>query len=145
MFSLTKRFFIGWLVSSLTMFGLSYVWHGLFTNDYQLINYPLGIYLIAAAIAYLFIGFLVSVAFTFSIFDRVSRHPLGRGPVAGFLCGILVYIIALVVQVTFNKYLDLKILLFDLTWQGIEQAMGGFAVGIVSMFVFEPLPEVQEE
>jgi hypothetical protein len=136
-----KRFVIGWIISSMVMFGLSYLWHGIFLNDYQLISYPLGVYLIAAAIAYLFIGFLVSRAFIIEYFDRFTRHPLLRGPAIGFACGVLVYIVATAVHVTFNKDMDLKYLVLDITWQGIEQAFGGLVIGIVYMVVFEPFPE----
>jgi len=135
-----KRFLIGWIISSLVMFGMSYLWHGVFLNDYQLITYPLGIYLTAAAIAYLFIGFLVSRAFILEFFDKISRHPLLRGPAIGFACGVLVYIIATAVHVTFNKDMDMKYLVLDITWQGIEQAFGGLVIGIVYMVVFEPFP-----
>ena len=95
------------------------------------------IYLSAASIAYVFIGFLVSRAFLLPFFDKISRHPLLRGPAVGFACGVLVYIIATVVHVTFNKDMYLKYLLLDITWQGIEQAFGGFVVGLVYILVHE--------
>lgn len=127
------------------MFGLSYCWHGLFLNDYQLITYPLGIYLTAAAIVYLLIGFLMGRAFTMKLFDKISQHPLLRGPAVGFACGILVYLVATVVHVNFTKDLDLKYMLLDITWQGIEQGIGGLLVGIVYMTVFEPFPHPEME
>ncbi|MDQ3110735.1 MAG: hypothetical protein M3R17_12650 [Bacteroidota bacterium] len=135
-----KRFIIGWIISSVLMFVLSYIWHGVVLYDYAQITYPLGIYLTASAIAYLFIGFLVNRAFVIPFFDRISRHPLLRGPAIGFACGMLVYIVATVVHVTFNKDMELKYFLLDVTWQGIEQAFGGFVVGLVYMFVYEPHP-----
>jgi hypothetical protein len=114
-------------------------------NDYAQISYPLGIYLTAAAVAYLFIGFLVNRAFVIPFFDRISRHPLARGPAIGFACGMLVYIISIVVQVSINKDMNMKYFLLDFTWQGIEQAFGGFVVGLVYMTVFEPHPFPVEE
>lgn len=140
-----KRFLIGWIVSSVVMFGLSYCWHGIVLNDYKLSNYPIGIYLIAASIAYIFIGFLVSRAFLLKFFDKISHHPLLRGPAIGFACGLLVYIIATVVHVNFTKELDIKYLVLDITWQGIEQAVGGLVIGIVYMTVFEAFPHPVEE
>ena len=140
-----KRFVIGWIISSVLMFGLSYIWHGVILYDYAQITYPLGIYLTASAIAYLFIGFLVNRTFVMPFFDKISHHPLLRGPAIGFACGVLVYIIATVVHVTFNKDMDLKYLVLDITWQGIEQAFGGFVVGLVYMFVYEPHPFRAEE
>ncbi|CAN5828121.1 hypothetical protein BH11BAC7_BH11BAC7_17780 [soil metagenome] len=140
-----KRFVIGWIISSLLMFAVSYLWHGVILYDYAQITYPLGIYLTASAIAYLFIGFLVNRAFLIPFFDKISRHPLIRGPFIGFACGVLVYIIATVVHVTFNKDMDLKYFVLDITWQGIEQAFGGFIIGLVYMFVYEPHPFHAEE
>ncbi|MBI3509863.1 MAG: hypothetical protein HY064_04310 [Bacteroidetes bacterium] len=136
---------IGWIVSSIGMFGLSYFWHGIVCTDYSFINYPLQVYLSFAAVAYLFIGFVVSKAFTIKFFDKLSQHPLLRGPMVGFACGVLVYIIATVVHVNFNKDFSLKFLVLDITWQGIEQALGGFLIGIIYMLVFEPFPHSAEE
>ncbi len=140
-----KRFIIGWIITSLLMFGLSYVWHGIVLYDYEQITYPIAIYLTSAAIAYLFIGFLVSRAFLIPFFDKISRNPLIRGPLIGFACGVLVYILATVVHVTFNKDMDLKYLVLDITWQGIEQAFGGFVVGLVYMMVYEPMKAHAED
>jgi hypothetical protein len=144
-----KRFLIGWLVSSVGMFGVSYLWHGFFLNDYQRMNFPMAIYLVAASITYLVIGFLVSRVFIIEYFDKISRHPLLRGPAVGFTCGMVVYIVAMAIQasnasgygsiVTFNKEFDAKYMVLDLTWQGIEQAFGGLIIGLVYMFVFEPV------
>jgi hypothetical protein len=139
-----KRFIIGWIIASMSMFGLSYLWHGFVLNDYAQITYPLGIYLMASALAYLFIGFLVSRAFLIPFFDKLTRHPLLRGPAIGFACGLLVYIIATVVHVTFNKDMDLRYFVLDITWQGIEQAFGGFVIGLVYMYVYEANPFMEE-
>lgn len=134
------------------MFGLSYFWHGVFTNDYKLFvglhrpgGFQLAIFLLAAVIAYLFIGFLVSKAFQHKFFDRFSQHPLMRGPAVGFACGMLVYIISLVIQFNLTRQLEPMAMLLDFVWQGIEQSIGGFAVGLAYMFVFEPFPQVSEE
>lgn len=139
-----KRYFISLLASSIVMYGLSYCWHGLFLNDYQLIQYPLGIFLAAAAVAYLMIGALLGRLFIAPQLDRVSRHPLLRGPVAGVLTGVAVYVLALVIGVTYNKELDLKFIVMDVVWQAIEQAIGGFVTGLVYMFVYEPFYIPQE-
>jgi hypothetical protein len=140
-----KRFFIGWIVSSIMMFGLSYVWHGIVLFDYEQIKYPLYIYFTAAAIAYFCIGFIVSRAFLLPSLDKVSRHPLLRGPAVGFAVGVLVYIIATAVHVTFNTDMDLKYLLLDITWQGIEQAFGGLMVGFIYIWVYEHYPVEETE
>lgn len=141
---------IGWLASSIVMFGLSYLWHGVFLNDYELIQYPKGIFISASAIVYLFIGLLLSRIFIADFLDKISRHPLLRGPAAGFAAGIMVYLIALVIGVTYNKGLDMKYIVMDVVWQGVEQAIGGLFVGLSYMFIFEPfirhdIPEGTDE
>lgn len=134
------------------MFGLSYFWHGVFLNDYQLFmdnhqpgSFQLIVYIGAAAIAYLFIGFLVGKAFQLKFFDKISEHPLLRGPAAGFACGLLVYVISIVVQINLTRGLEAKSMFLDFVWQGIEQSVGGFVVGLVYMFVFEPFHGAAEE
>lgn len=145
-----KRFLIGWIISSILMFGLSYLWHGVFLYDYDLITYPIGIYLVCAAIAYFVIGFIVSRAFTIEFFDRFSRHPLVRGPLIGFGTGVAIYLLATAinvathVNVTFSRG-DLKFFALDVVWQGIEQSFGGLVIGIVYMVVFERMPEPSSE
>jgi len=143
-----RRFWVSCLTSALLMYGLSYVWHGIFLNDYKIMNFPQGVFLAAAAVVYLFIGALVTRLFLFKQLDSVSRHPLLRGPVAGALCGLLMFLLVLVVGITFSRQSSTEYLLLDLVWQVLEQTLGGFAVGLSYMFVYEPLPEritVEEE
>lgn len=52
-----KRFMIAWICTTLVMFGLSYLWHGLFLNDYNLISYSKVVYFSFATVAYIFVGF----------------------------------------------------------------------------------------
>ncbi|MCK6641431.1 MAG: hypothetical protein L6Q81_15220 [Bacteroidia bacterium] len=141
-----KRFMIGWILSALTMFALSYVWHGVILNDYEILSYPFQIYLISAAVVYLVVGFLLTRIFIAEFLDRVSQKAIPRGLAAGSALGIIVYMVALVVGVTFNAGLDIKFLLLDVAWQITEQAIGGIIVGLVYIFVFEfvPMPVEQE-
>lgn len=136
---------LGWIISSLVMFGLSYLWHGLVLNDYELINYPIGIYLVSSGVVYFVIGFLLNRIFVAEFLDRYSQKAVPRGIFTGAGLGILVYMIALVVGVTFSKGLELKYMLLDVIWQGFEQCMGGLAVGLVYLLVFEFIPQPIEE
>lgn len=127
------------------MFACSYVWHGLVLNDYALITYPMGIYLISAGVVYLVIGFLLNRIFVAEFIDRFSEKVIARGLLSGVTLGVLVYMIALVVGVTFTKGLDPKYMLLDVLWQAIEQSVGGLIVGLVYHFVFEHVPQPIEE
>lgn len=140
-----RRFWISWLTSSMVMFGLSYCWHGIILNDYALLSFPIGIFIAAASVAYLFIGALVSRAYMVRFFDKLAEHPLARGPLVGAVCGLVVYALSLVVGITFSKHLDLKDLMLDVPWQVFEQAFGGVIVGLVHLLVFEPFFVPEEE
>jgi hypothetical protein len=140
-----KRFMIGWLLSSVTMFSLSYVWHGVILNDYAILAYPFQIYLVSAAIVYLVIGFLLTRIFIAEFLDKISIKAIPRGLASGAALGIIVYMVALVVGVTFNYGMDIKYLLLDVAWQAVEQCFGGLVVGLVYIFVFEFVPIQMEQ
>lgn len=141
-----KRFMLSWILSSLTMFGLSYIWHGIILNDYAILAYPFQIYLISAAVVYLVIGFLLTRIFIAEFLDRISDKAIPRGLAAGAALGVIVYMVALVVGVTFNSGMELKYLLLDVAWQTAEQCLGGLVVGLVYLLVYEfiPLPMEKE-
>jgi hypothetical protein len=140
-----KRFMLGWIFSSVLMFGLSYLWHGLVLNDYARITYPMGVYMVSAGIVYLVIGFLLSRIFIAEFLDRFTEKAIPRGLMAGGVLGVIVYMVALVVGVAFTPGLDMKYLLLDVAWQAIEQSVGGLIVGLVYIFVFEYIPQPVEE
>src|SRR5687768_11411061 len=50
-----KRFFISWIGSSVVMFALSYLWHGILLNDFKILanTFPLSVFLTFAGIVYL--------------------------------------------------------------------------------------------
>lgn len=136
---------LGWIFSSVLMFGLSYVWHGIVLNDYDLISYPMGVYMVSAAIVYLVVGFLLNRIFIAEFLDRFSEKAIPRGLLAGAALGLIVYMVALVVGVTFSQGLELKYLLLDVIWQTVEQCAGGLVVALVYIFVFEFIPQPAEE
>lgn len=131
---------LAWIAAAVVMFGCSYFWHGVILNDYERLNYPKGIFLVAAGCVYLFIAFLLTRLFHISLIDKITLHPLLRGPIAGVGTGLMVYMIAIVVGITINHQADFQYMLFDVLWQLIEQAIGGLIVGLVFFFVFENVP-----
>lgn len=140
-----KRFMIGWILSSIVMFALSYVWHGVVLNDYELISYPFEIYLVSAGVVYLVLGFLISRIFIAEFLDRYSEKAIVRGLLTGVGLGVIAYMTALVLGVSFSKGLDPKFMALDIFWQVIEQTAGGLTVGLVYLFVFEFIPQPLEE
>jgi hypothetical protein len=136
---LTKRFFISWLVASAIMFMLSYAWHGIFLTDYSRLSYPKGIFLIIASFVYLIIGFIVAKAIDIQyLAEKFNRKPILRGALSGAACGFMFFLIATVVGVSFSTGSKIENLLLDVTWQVIEQGIGGVVVGLAHIFIYDP-------
>ncbi len=138
-FMFSKRFFISWLVSSVVMFLLSYVWHGIFLTDFSRLTYPKEIFLLFASIVYLIIGFLVAKAVdSKTLTAKFKRKPVVRGAIGGVLIGIACFLVATVVGISFSTGSRLQNMVLDITWQVIEQGIGGVLAGLVHLFVFDP-------
>jgi MFS family permease len=140
-----KRFMIGWILSSILMFAVSYVWHGIVLNDFARISYPFEIYMISAGVIYLVIGFLMSRIFIAEFLDRYSEKAVPRGLMTGTATGVIVFMSTLVFGVSFSTIADPKMLLMDFVWQAVEQTIGGLTIGLVYMLVFEMIPHPIEE
>mgnify|MGYP001582006710 CR=1 FL=1 len=132
----TKRFFLSWIVSSLVMFGMSYLWHGVFLNDLERISYPKEIFLTGSIITYLILGFLVTKIYMMKFPKQIARKPLVRGIISGALLGLSTYIVALVIGVSFNSTLTPQYILFDILWQTVEQTFGGITVGLIYIWIY---------
>jgi MFS family permease len=140
-----KRFMLGWILSSILMFATSYLWHGVVLNDFERISYPFEIYLVSAGVVYLVIGFLMSRIFIAEFLDRYSEKAVARGLLTGIVMGVIVFMSALVFGVSFSSITDLKFLVLDFVWQVVEQTVGGLAVGLIYLLVFEFIPQPMEE
>jgi hypothetical protein len=136
---LSKRFFISWIASSAVMFLISYVWHGIFLTDYTRLSYSREIFLIFAAVVYLVLGFIVARAAEIKFLEgHFKRKPVLRGTASGAICGFVIFLVSTVVGVSFSTGSNLENLLLDVSWQIIEQAVGGAVVGLVHIFVYDP-------
>jgi hypothetical protein len=132
-----KRFLISWIITSVVMFILFYVWHGIFLNDFSRLSYPTELFLVFAAITYLIIGFVMVKVFEAKFFEKLFyRRLFLKGLIKGCLCGFMFFIVATVVGVSFNTGAGIKNLLFDLAWQLFEQGVGGIVVS-VTYVIFE--------
>ncbi len=137
---LSKRFYISWISSSAVMFLLSYAWHGIVLTDFSRLTYPKSLFLFFASIVYLIIGFVVAKGVDSKTLEtKFKKKPVLRGVIAGMICGIAFFLIATVVGISFSTGSKIENLLLDSSWQMFEQAMGGLVVGIVHIFVFDPM------
>jgi hypothetical protein len=109
------------------MFTLSYSWHAIILNDFSSLQYNPNIYLWLLFSLYLFIG--LSLSFIVSIYLPTSKRLMKHVSV-GVFAGFLIYLIAFVLGVSFNKG-GLEHVILDFTWQMIEQAVG---ITFISVF-----------
>jgi hypothetical protein len=135
-----KRFFLSWLFSSIVMFLLSYLWHGIILNDLQRLNYPIEIFLTGAVFTYLLLGFLLTKIYLMKFPPAIAKKPLLRGIISGALLGMTTYVVAMVVGVSFSTQLKPEYILFDLLWQTTEQTFGGITVAFVYIWIYEGNP-----
>lgn len=131
----TKRFFIAWIVSAVFMYGISYVWHGVVLNDLARLTYPKDVFLSLAALAYLCFGFALAIAIHFI---QIKKSKVTRGLLFGVPLGLFVYLIAFVFGISFNGSFKMNHVIMDVTWQVIEQGLGGVVGGFVySLIAFQ--------
>lgn len=136
--NLSRRFFISWIASSTVMFLLSYVWHGILLTDFSRLSYPKEVFFVFAAIVYLIIGFVVAKAIDVKFLEvKFKRKPIMRGAISGAACGFFFFLIATVVGVSFSTGSKIENLLLDVSWQIVEQCLGGIVVGLAHIFVYD--------
>ena len=136
----TRSFFLCWIFSATIMFSLSYLWHGIFLNDLERLNYPKEIFLTGAIVVYLILGFLLTKVFMIKFPKSIAKRPFLRGIISGAMLGISSYLLALVIGVSFSSTLTLEYILFDLLWQAFEQTVGGIVVAMVYISIYDGNP-----
>lgn len=118
------------------MFVLSFIWHGQILNDLKLISVSLQTYLMISAVVYVGIGLIIT---SLTYLGKRIKDSFRYGVVAGAAVGLFIYAIAFVFGISFYAGFDLKVVLFDATWQAVEQGLGGLICGWIyrTMYVRE--------
>lgn len=127
------KFFVSWLLCSMSMFGLFYVWHGIVLNDFIRISYPQDIFLSIAALVYLGIGLFITVL-TYAL--KRIKDSFKYGIAVGAAAGIFIYALTFTLGLSFYTVVDFKMIAFDLGWQCLEQSFGGLVCGWVYRFMY---------
>ncbi len=132
MFPLRRFIVLPWLLSSVVMFGLSFVWHGLVLSDLQELKIPQALYHVLAAIVYLVLGLGITVATHKAVqYEWISLK--GAFPFMVMLLaaaiGFFVYLLIFVLGMSFAKH-GLMHVVVDILWQMFEQGIGGLAVSM---------------
>lgn len=114
------------------MYGSSYVWHGLALNDLADLEYSLLLYFVWTALAYTLLGalltFLVHQAILHEWVSLKRAFPVSCMLLGG-VAGVAVYGVIHLSGLSFADA-DAVHLVVDLTWQVVEQAIGGLMVAI---------------
>lgn len=127
------KFFVSWLACALTMFGASYVWHGIVLNDLVRISYPADVFLSVAALVYLAVALCITVL-TYAL--KRIKDSFRYGIAVGAVFGVFIYAIAFLFGISFYSTVNPKMVLFDLSWQVFEQSFGGLVCGWVYRFLY---------
>lgn len=123
-----KRYYSSWLYSTLFMYILSYLWHGVFLNDIEKVTYSPYLFYTLSVIVYLFIGYILTML-TIRV-DVFSKKYI-NGTFIGGIMGFFIYLIAFVLGVSFVDGSSLDHVAIDFMWQMMEQGAGGILAGFL--------------
>ncbi|MFN6117775.1 MAG: hypothetical protein ACK46G_05125 [Flavobacteriales bacterium] len=128
----SRHILLPWLLSTVSMYVVSYLWHGLALTDLQELAIPLGLYLALAAIVYLVIGLILTIgvhkAVQYEYVSLKGPFPL-TSALMGTAVGFFVYLVIFVMGMTFTKHGIMHVVV-DIVWQMFEQGVGGLAVSL---------------
>lgn len=127
-----RHIYVPWLFSSILMFLLSYLWHGIILSDLQELGIPKTLYLVLSAMLYILIGFALTLAVHKAIqYEFISLK--GAFPFMSFLLGaavgFVVFLVIFVLGFSFTKHGVVHVVV-DILWQMLEQGLGGLAVSL---------------
>ncbi|HQQ93616.1 MAG TPA: hypothetical protein PLQ93_03605 [Bacteroidia bacterium] len=134
------RFFLSWLLSSLVMFTLFYLWHGVFLNDFKRLQFPLLWFQLFAAFTYLLFGVGLYFMFESSFFRKVKNLPL-RAVFCGTALGFTIFMAASIVNISLTRHLSPQHLMIDAVWQMVEQIVGAMVVVLLKVLIHDTHPE----
>ena len=124
---LSKEFFLSWILTFVFLYGISYLWHGVLLNDLSRVNYSINFFLLLLAIVYFAISFVLNLLIHF--LEKFCKNKVRRGLMIGMPMVIFIYLITFVFGISFYSNPTLNHILFDLSWQVIEQGLGGAVAG----------------
>ena len=129
---LKRRILFPWLLSTVVMAAISYVWHGLALTDITDLRMDFWLYLGLSSVAYLVIGLILTLAIHFGIarewISLKTGFPLKSMLVGGGI-GILIYLVVLLSGLSFASH-GVQHVVVDLIWQIVEQSIGGLMVSL---------------
>ena len=131
---LNLRFFISWILASVIMFSLFYMWHGFFLNDFKRIQFPYIWFVSFAAFTYLILSFGLVLLFESHLLRKIDNFFL-RGIFSGAAVGFSLFMIMTVLHISFTRQFTASYLLIDCAWQVVEQVVGGVVIATCRVFM----------
>lgn len=129
---LRRYILLPWLLSTVVMLGMSFLWHGVVLMDLQELRVPLTLYSILAVLVYLVVGLGLTI-FTHKAIEYEWISLKGPFPLMSFLlgavAGFFVYLVIFVLGMSFAKPGVVHIAV-DILWQMFEQGLGGLMVSL---------------
>lgn len=139
------RFYISWIVSAVLMYSAFYVWHGVFLNDLNRIEFSKALFLGLAALVYLVISFVLYRTYESKLINKFVSSPMLKGVVSGIILGFILFAVITVLGISFTKSVNLTYIMADCAWQIVEQIIGGVIIGLGKVLIFEPIPEMMRD
>ncbi len=131
-----RKTLLAWLLSSIVMYGFSYLWHAYLLTDLQDVEYPLPLFLILGGIVYLLIGGALFGLLNYLVNNKLitfdNKFPW-KAMCLGAILGFSVYLITFILGLSFNPH-GVEHILVDFLWQMFEQAMGGLVVALAFIY-----------
>jgi len=122
------------------MFGLFYVWHGIFVNDFKRIQFPLSWFVSFAAVTYLIFGAVIYFLYESELMKKI-RNFFVRGIICGAIAGFSLFMIATIVNFSLTNQLSIQHLMMNCVWQISEQIVGAMVMVLFKIVIHEPQPE----
>lgn len=129
---LRRHILVPALLSSTTMFVVSWLWHGLALTDLEELTIPKTLYFCLAGLVYLMLG----LGMTFAIHTSIQHEWISlkrafpfTSMLLGAAMGFFVYLVIFVLGMSFTKSGMVHVVV-DVLWQMLEQGLGGLAVSL---------------
>jgi hypothetical protein len=122
------------------MFSLFYIWHGLFLNDFKRIQFPLSWFVVFAAFTYLILGAGIYFLYESRMLKRI-RNLFIRTLCCGLIAGLVIFMMATIVNISLTKHLSPQHLLIDCAWQISEQTIGAMLLLLLKVLIREHVVE----
>lgn len=124
-------------LSAGSMYLASYIWHSVVLNDLVELGKSNVEYLLLTAIGYIFLAVLLTFLGRYlmdqGLIDK-QDPPISRAMLMGLLVGVALGVALHALSLPYRGRFDSVHMIVDLTWQIVEQGIGGMFAGVGIFF-----------